>query len=108
MNCTRRLSKIPDFRRSLQVHGKAGPQVSFGPTFCPWPTNTVYGSYLHHCILGLSLRDRCKFICHSNFDLNYVCKTCSWNCFEVTKNDLKKCVLENAALLQRQDEVGSV
>ena len=101
------VSRIPNFMRSLQVHGKARPQVSFGPAFCPWPTNSVYESYLGHWTIGLSLKDRSKSICHFNFDLNPVCKTCSWNLFEVSKNDLKKCVLEIAALLQSQGEVGS-
>ena len=93
--------------RSLQVHGKARPQVSFGPPFSPWPTNSVYGSYSGHWTLGLSLKDRFTSICHFNFALNPVCKTCSWNLFEVSKNNLKKCVLEIAALLQSQGEVGS-
>ena len=93
--------------RSLQVHGKARPQVRIGPAFCPWPTNSAYGSYLGHWSLGLSLRDRSKSECHFNFDLNPVCKTCSWNVFEISKTYLKKCVLEVAALLQSQGEVGS-
>ena len=46
-------------------------------------------------------------ICRFNFDFNPVCKTCSWNLFEVSKNDLKKCVFEIAALLQSQGEEGS-
>ena len=50
---------------------------------------------------------RSKSICHFNFDLNPVCKTCSWNLFQVSKNVLKKCVSEIAALLQSQGEVGS-
>ena len=62
---------------------------------------------LGHWTLGLSLKDRSKSICHFNFHLNPVCKTCSWNLFEVSKNDLKRCVLEIAALLQSQGEVGS-
>ena len=90
--------------RSLQVHGKVRPQVSFGPAFCPWPTNSVYEPYLCHWTLGLSLKDGSKSICHFNFVLNPVCKTCSWNLFEVSKNDLKKCVPEIAALLQSQGE----
>ena len=28
-------------------------------------------------------------ICLFNFDSNPMCKTCSWNLFEVTKSDLK-------------------
>ena len=83
------------------------PQVSFGPAVCPWPTNSVYESYLGHWTLGLSLKDQSKSICQFNFDLNPVCKTCSWNLFEVSKNDLKRCVLEIAALLRSQMEVGS-
>ena len=96
-----------NFMRSLQVHGKARPQVSFGPAVCPWPTNSVYGTFSGHWTLGVSLRDRSKFIYHFNFDLNPVCKACSWNLFEVSKNDLKKCVPETAASLQSQGEVGS-
>ena len=94
--------------RSLQVHGKARPEVSIGPAFCPWPTHSVYGSSLGHWTLGLSLKDRSKSICHFNLDFNPVCKTCSGNPLEVTKNDPKKCVLEIAALLQSQVKVGSV
>ena len=41
------------------------------------------------------------------FDFNPVCKSCSWNLFEVTKKELKKCVLEIAALLHSEGEVGS-
>ena len=93
--------------RSLQVHGKARPQVSFGPAFCPWPTNSVHVSNFGHWTLGVSLMDRSNSICHFIFDLNPVCKTCSRNLFEVGKNDLKKCVLEIAALLRSQGEVGS-
>ena len=98
------LSRIPNFMRSRLVHGKARPQVSFGPALCPWPTNSFYGSYFGHWTLGLSFMDRSKFICHFNFDLNPVCKTCSWNLSEVSKNDLKKCVLEIAAWLGSQGE----
>ena len=93
--------------RSLQVHGKARPQVSFGPAFCPWPTNSVYESYLGHWTFCLSLKDQSKSICHFNFYLNPGCKTCSWNLFEVSKNDLKTSVLEIAALLRSQGKVGS-
>ena len=103
----RSLSQIPNFMRALQVHGKARPQVSFVRAFCSWPTNSVYKSYLSHSALGLSLKDQPQSTCQFNFDLNPVCKTCSWNPFEVTKNDLKNCVLEIAALLQSQGEVGS-
>ena len=46
-------------------------------------------------------------ICYFNFDLDPVCKTCSWNLLEVSKNDLKNCVLEIAALPQSQGKVGS-
>ena len=101
------LTRIPYFMRLLRVHGKARPQVSFGPAFCPWPTSSVYGSYLSHWTLGTSLKYRSKSICHFNFDVNPVCKTCSWNLFEVSRNDLKKCVLGIAALLSSQGEVGS-
>ena len=92
---------------SLQVHDKARPQVSFGPAFCPWPTNSVYASYSGHWTLGLSLKDRSMSIFHFNLDLNPVCKTCSWSLFEVSKNNLKKCVLDIAALLQSQEKIGS-
>ena len=71
----------------------------FGPAFCPWLTNSVYASCLGHWTLVLSLKDWSKFICQFIFDFNPVCETCSWNLFEVTKNDLKNCVLEIAALL---------
>ena len=101
------LSQILNFMRSLQVHGNATPQVSFWPAFCPWPTNSVYWSYLGHWTLGLFLKDQSNSICQFNFDFNPLCKTCSWNLFEVRKNDLKKCVLDIAALLQSQGEVGS-
>ena len=33
-------------------------------------------------------------ICHFNFALNPVCKTCSWKLFKVIKNNLKKCLFE--------------
>ena len=91
--------------RSLQVQCKARPQVCFGPAFCPWPTNSV--SYLGQWTLGLSLKDRSESICQFNFDFNPVRKTCSWNLFEVTENDLKKCVLEIATLFQSQERVES-
>ena len=94
--------------RLLQVHIKARPRVNFGPAFCPWPTDSVYVSYFGHCGLGLSLKDRSKSICQFTFNFNPVCKICSWNLFGVTKNDLKKCVSEFAALLQSQREVRSV
>ena len=88
--------------RSLQVHGKGRPEVRFGPAVRPWPTSSVHGSFLGHWTLGLSLKDRSKSICYFNLDLNPVCKTCSWSLFEVSKNDLNKCVLKIAAFLKSQ------
>ena len=86
---------------------KLGHRSVGGQHFVHGATNSVYGSYLGHQTLGLSSKDQSKSICHFNCDLNPVCKTYSWNLFEVNKNDLKKCVLEMAALLQSQRKVKS-
>ena len=64
-----------------------------------WPSNSVFQSCFVHWTPGLLLRESSKSVSDFNFDLDPVCKTCSWNVFEVSKNDLKKCVLEIAALL---------
>ena len=99
-------SQIPDFRRSLQVHGKARQQVSLVPGLWPWPTNGVYTSFSSHLALGLSLKHRPKSVCQFTFDVNPVSKTCTWNLLEFTKNDLKNFILENSAFLRSQGKVG--
>ena len=66
------------------------------------------GSMRNIRTFGLSLQARSKSICQFNFELNPVCKICSWDLFEITENDLKTCVLDISALLTSQGEVASV
>ena len=66
------------------------------------------GSMSNIKTFGLSLQARSKSICQFNFELNPVCKICSWDLFEITKNDLKTCVFDIAALLTSQGAVASV
>ena len=107
--CSRRPRPLPMWRSCFVGARAVGLWVGEQQPLCKNPPRgpSRSGDDLPTLPLVLSLKDQSKFMCQFYFEFNPVCETCSGPFFQVTKNDLQKCVLEIAAFLQSQQEVRS-